>query len=1122
MPVPTDFRLYHGNDLELLAGLLAAELARPAPGAALLAPDTVLIPQPAMRRWLQKHLAEVHGIAANLEFLAPGEFVARALDANLPDASAAPIADPRRLRWRLWRVLSDPVQMRAPVLRPLLPLLGGADPALAAWQLAGEVADAFEKYQAWRRHWLLGWDRGAGRDDWQAELWRLATHGLGHRARRVDAYLQRFGTGGDDVPRGLPGRVFAFATQNVSPDVLRVIASASRSGILHFYFLSPVRGWWGDLRSTRELLRDAPDTVFSDNENPLLRANGSAGRDFVRTLFSYEVVHPDFEEPVYVGPDPELRTGLLHRLQRDLLERRPPPDQDPATRAALPLFATAGRADASLQVHSCHTRLREVQVLHEQLRALLESDPTLQPRDIAVLTPDIDAYAPFVQAVFGADSAPRQSIPFAIGDGSALATHPVAQAFVQLLALPEARFGINDVLALLSVGAIAERFAIAPVELDTLSAWLQAAGARWGLDADHRAALGAPREDAFTWAWALDRLLLGHATGSDDDIDGIAPLPVLEGSALASFDRLLQALRALAHAQRILSAARAPAAWQAALSQLLEALFPDVPRDPGDGRALEFLRALVKQFADESLAAGVVEPVAASVVRDWFDAALGEDNGRQPFLTGGVTFGKMVPMRLVPFKVICLLGMSDGEFPRRDPPGGLNRLAAALGGPQRQLGDRSIRDDDRALFLQLFSAATQAFHVSYLGQDPRSGETLPPSVVVSELLDVAARYFGDPGFARRDLLVVHPLQPFSPAALGGDAGQGADARRFSYRRGWSDAAAAGGGERRGAPPFARPLDPPAMEAPLDWTRDQLVRALAHPPREFLAERLGLRTPERDELLPDEEPFDGNDGLGRWQLDTRVFDLALELPLHTPVGVDALASRLLAEGRIAPGAAGRDALRHSIKRLAPALDAWRNAGATRPRPWQLDLGPHRLSGVLPRVHDGGLRQFSASKGHGRSLIALGVDALAWSALGETAPISRFVLDGGIETIAAMPAAEARANLEALLQLAARARLEALPFMPKAGHLLWLAGDDEIARKQARKSWSGANGEGSDAAVRIALRGAMPFEHAAQTAQMEILAAEIFSSLPAGSNAAANALAAAANAAAAGANAGAGDD
>jgi exodeoxyribonuclease V gamma subunit len=428
--------------------------------------------------------------------------------------------------------------------------------------------------------------------------------------------------------------VFAFATQNVSPDVLRVIASSARAGTLHFYFLSPVRGWWGDLQTAPERLRADPDGVFADEENPLLRANGAAGRDFVRTLFAYDVVHPDFEQAVYEGPDAKTRPGLLPELQRELLERRAP-----ARAGTRPLSALAG--DASLQVHSCHTRLREVQVLHEQLRALLEADPTLQARDIAVLTPDIDQYAPFVEAVFGGEAG---TIPFALADGSAMATEPVADAFAQLLALPDARFGAEEVFSLLATPAIAERFALERTDFAALRDWLQQAGARLGLD-------GAP----FSWPWALDRLLLGHASGDDADIAGIAPLPLLEAGQLAVLDRFLQALRRLAHWHQALAGEHTAAEWRERLMKLLEDFFPERAQDPGDRLAIDALRALAARFAKQAQEAQVDAPVPASVLRAWFTGALAEADPRQPFLTGGVTFGRMVPMRLLPFKVICLL-----------------------------------------------------------------------------------------------------------------------------------------------------------------------------------------------------------------------------------------------------------------------------------------------------------------------------------------------------------------------------------------------------------------------------------------------------------------------------------
>ena len=1090
MDMPANqFLLYHGNDLEMLAGVLAAELARPLPGRDLLAPDTILIPQPAMRRWLQKTLAQTHGIAANLRFLAPGEFVREALDANVPGAGDEAVGDAEVLRWRLWRVLSDRQAMAEPVFAPLAPLFRRPGDELAPWTLAGELASAFEKYQAWRRDWLRRWDKGGGSDDWQAQLWRRATRGLGHRGRRLDSYLSRFDGAGVGVPSGLPPRVFAFACQNVSPDVLRVIASSARAGTLHFFFLSPVAGWWGDLVTARERLHANPEAVFDDVENPLLRANGAAGRDFVQTLFSYEVVHPDKDFPLYVPPDPAIRTGLLHRLQRDLLARRAPP-ADPASQ---PPFDAAALADRSLQVHACHTRLREVQVLHDQLRDLLERDGQLQPREIAVLTPDIDAYAPFVQAVFAGESGSSPVIPYALSDGSSIASDAVAEAFARLLDLPGSRFAINDVLDLLSVSAIAERFELETGDFAALRNWLGAAGARWGLNAEHRAELDAPPEAAFSWAWALDRLLLGHATGDAAMVAGVAPLPTLEGGDLQVLDRLLHGLRRLAHWQRSLAIARAPADWAVALGALIADFFPERARDSTDRDAIDGVRAQVAAFARQAAQARVNDAVPAQVVRAWFAAALAESDSRQPFLTGGVTFGRMVPMRLVPFKVICLLGMNDAEFPRRDPPGSLNRLAAQLSGPHRQVGDRSVRDDDRGLFLQLFAAATHVFYASYLGRDPRSGEPLPPSVAISELLDVAAPYFSAPAEARKGLTVAHPLQPFSVAAVGGDVGEGSDARRFTYQAGWARAAAVARLQRSQPPAFATPLAMPDAAASTEWTCDQLVRVLSHPARAYLTQRLGLRLPDAQDRLPDEEPFDSNHGLERYQLDARVLDASLDDPMLSAEG---LSARLLAEGRIAPGAAGRIAIADSLKRLGPALGAWRGRGGPpRKVAYSLELDGLRLTGVLPRVHDDGLRQFSASKGHGKTLLTLGVDALAWFARGETAPIERIVSAAQLQRIQPIPAAQAQATLAELIKLAQHAQAMALPFMPRAGLELVAAENLDEGLRNAATAWLHEHGEGADAWVQLALRGSMPFaSDPAVTRTFAQIALQVFSGLP----------------------------
>lgn len=429
----SDFRLYHSNSLDVLAALLARNVRAPVPGQPLLAPEVVLIPQVAMRRWLQATLAAEFGVAANLEFLTPGEFVARALKANV--SGEQDDLDAAGLHWKLYQALRDPTLLAQPPMRALQSYLAGGD-ALKPWALAGELASVFEKYQAWRRDWLLRWAAGADPADPQAILWRTITQGHDYRARRIQEYLDRFEGAGQPLPKGLPPRMSAFATLNISPDVLRVMATQARVGELHFYMPTPVQSYWGDLQTLAERLRSGAPDPFGEaaGENRLLEAWGAAGRDFMAVLGSYEVVHPAGEIAAYSDPEEDTRPtldegglsdSLLHRLQRDLFHRRALPSGE--------LRDGLRSDDPSLQVHACHTRLRELQVLHDQLRSLLQDprfDPPLQAREIAVLAPDIDPYVPYLEAVFGGRGGEEEHIPYALADSSPLAGEPLADVFV--------------------------------------------------------------------------------------------------------------------------------------------------------------------------------------------------------------------------------------------------------------------------------------------------------------------------------------------------------------------------------------------------------------------------------------------------------------------------------------------------------------------------------------------------------------------------------------------------------------------------------------------------------------------------------------------------------------------
>jgi len=1077
MTAHPDFRLYLSNALDVLAGLLAEELRVRIPGQSILVPETILIPQAAMRRWLQATLAERYGIAANLQFLTPGEFVARALDANLPGARED--VNATALHWRVYAALHDAGLIRHPALAQWQAYLQSTPPdPLRAWALAGELAAIFEKYQAWRRDWLLDWEEAAPGHDPQAILWQQIGTGRQHRARRIEAYLARFAEAGQPLPEGLPRRLFVFATINISPDVLRVIATQARAGTLHFYLPTPTRGDWGG-RFARH----------PDGEPPLLHAWGAAGRDFMTVLGSYEVVHPRGEIEAFVEPEAHPQR-LLQRLQADLFHARSTP--------GFPLRERLDRDDPSLQIHACHTHLRELQVLYDQLRALLDDarfDPPLEPRQIAVLAPDIDPYAPYLASVFG-HSGSEHHLPWTLADASPLQAEPLAEVFQQLLALPLSRFGLSEILDLLALPPLQEASGLDAAALERLRHWLYAAGARWGLDGAHRQQHNAPADDAYTWQFALDRLLLGHASGSEADIAGVAPWPELEGNALNALDTLIRLLRVLARQRQALNEAIPPAQWRERLLALLQALLPQAPA-AATQRTLKRLHRLIDAFASDAASAGFAAPVPADIVRAHFAAVLSAADTRAPLLTGGVSFARMVPLRLLPFRVICILGLNDGDYPRRDPAAGLNRLANALSTPERRPGDRSLREDDRFLFLQLFSAAQEVFYLSYHGADPRDGSTREPSLLVRDLIEAAAAQHVDPASVRKHLVVHHPLQPFAPAAFGG-IGQDDEPRRFSYQRQWHPAAGETGGSRQPLPAWFKPSLPDTPPAETSLPLAALRRFLTDPAGQFLHERLGLRTGGEIAADQDIEPLTlPARGLERHHLHQHIL-----AGLRQGAAPETLYPRLRARALAPSGVLGEQQCRDlaiGIGAAVAAFKRWHDGQALRTQVYVADVHGTRIHGQVDDVHRHGLVRLLPATLSATSAIRIGLDWLLVNASGHGLPVLQFCDDGqgdyGPHLLPGLSTDTASAALNLLLQMRQRGLQAPLLFAPYTGWEIWNAKPEQRVKK-AYEKWHGSNylrAESAGEALQLVFRGVDPFAAEASTRTLIDNSLAIFAAL-----------------------------
>ncbi len=1082
------FHLISGNRLDLLAAHLGLRLATPADPDSL-APDVVLIPQPALRHWLQQALAERYGIAANLDVCTPSEFVWRLLRSAHPQLPDTSPWDRASLRWQLYALLDDSTATLPSAVRQHLQRAAGVSADIGAhaharYGLADALAGAYDKYQAYRSDWLRDWERNdpASRDDWQAQLWRALRQrlrGTPHRAALIGDWLARHDRDADtfagQAPPGLPPRVAAFGTIHVSPDVLHLLAVVGQWSELDFYLPSPSAEYWGDVESLRARLRR--DGVASlpialadaERDNPLLTAWGAGGREILAQLFSYDIVLPQRETELFALPG---RDTLLHRLQQDVLDR------------AAPIIEAYVPGDVSLQLHACHSKLREVEVLHDQLRALLDDarfDPPLQPREIAVLTPDIAEYLPLARAVFGGitpDDA--RYIPFSLADRPQAQSHPLIGLLLDLLSLADTPLTASAFRDLLATPGIAHALQLDAAQRAKIDAWFEAAGIRWGEDEAARERAGVGRWREYSFDFGIDRLLSGYAVGADtaDIVIGaehIAPYAELEGADAETLDHALSVYR---HLRTLIAWMRTPHAagdWRARLADTLQALLAPVPQDDSEAQARRLLLETLDDFASEAANAGALP---AMLVQRTLRDTLTLPSPHRPWLSGGVTFAGMVPLRTVPFRVICLLGLDADAYPRREPGDDINRIVDAIQGrAPRRLGDRSVRDDDRFLFLQLLCAAGDVFYLSYGGRDARDGSVREPSPVIAELLDAVERMHGEA--LRESLCVHHPLQPFSPRAFGaGDSGAdqdiGVEPRRFSYRKEWAMPAAAA--VQTSEPPFiAAPLAAMVLDdAPAAPDRDALQRFFVNPAREWLRERVGLRLPDAAHAAIDREP-QGENGLLRYS--------AIEALLRHDDDTESVEPWLRAQALLPPGRDG-DAITQDARSIAMCLLAARTTavGAADAQIVAMNTtqAPHGIGFRFDDVHDDARAIVVAGRLDGKRRLRAGLDHLLLaSVLGEYARTHLIGYDGKanapVEIIyTGRSQHDACTKLATLLALWREGQCTPLPFAPKAAFAYaehWHAKNDPGA---AWKSALGAfspytgGGENEDAWMRLAFR------------------------------------------------------
>jgi exodeoxyribonuclease V gamma subunit len=1078
--------VHRAERADALADALGELLARPLPDP--FAAEVVSVPAKGVERWLAHRLAHRlgaehgDGVCAGVDFPSPSAVVAAAVCAATGIDQDTDPWRPERAVWPLLEVIDECADEPwcAPLGRHVDRHRGRRHAA------ARHLAELFASYAAHRPELLEAWRAGdvaldprAADLDWQPQLWRRLRERIGRPgpAERLAAACAVLRAEPDRV--ALPARLSVFGPTRLPAEHLAVLAALAEHRDVHLWLAHPSPALW----ATVDGLGSGPsgvahrrsDPTADAPRHPLLSSLGRDVRELQVRLTAAAPVRTDRHHRL-----PDRPPTLLGRLQQELRDDRPPTERNGGPRPV-------GPDDRSVRVHSCHGPDRQVEVLREVVLGLLRDDPTLEPRDVLVMCPDIETFAPLVSAAFGLSDAepgpnaraghPGQRLRVRLADRALRQVNPVLDTVAQLLELAGARATASQLLDLLGSPPVRLRFRLDTDDIERITDLVARSGVRWGLDAGHRAPF---RLDGFpqnTWSSGLDRLLLGVAMaeggtgdGAGDGGDGAddvqwlgtaLPLDEVDSGDIARIGRLAEFVERLSDVLAALRAEQPLARWVAALIAGLGACTDTTETD-----AWQAAQARA-ELADAARAAGPHAesvPLGPADVRGLLEERLRGRPGRANFRTGSLTVATLVPMRSVPHRVVCLLGLDDGAFPRAGVPDGDDLLAR-----DPLVGERDPRSEDRQLLLDAICAATEHLVVVHSGADERTGARRPPAVPLGELLDAITATAGEEG--RRQVVVRHPLQPFdarnfTPEGLGGSG-------PFSFDRAELAGAVAHRTQR------ARPPAPPAplLAAPLPpapngtVALDDLVSFLEHPVKGFLKQRVGLSLFAGEDEPTDALPVD-LDGLARWAVGDRL--LRDRLAGHD---LDRCRQAEWRRGELPPGALG-DRLLHSVlddvEPLVHAAAAY-PAGPNGPEDRDVDVAlpdGTRVVGTLGGLHGPVLRRVEYSRLAPKQRIRAWVRLVALTACtGE--PWTAVTLGRGAGHALARATAgpidrdHALAVLAELVELHRDGLRAPLPLPTVTGHTYATVrrggADADAALEEAMRKWTtGAGAERADSA------------------------------------------------------------
>jgi exodeoxyribonuclease V gamma subunit len=1022
---------YKSNRLKNLAGELAKILVDRSTSP--LEPEVVVVPSLGLRRWLNFELAQINAVCANVSFPFLAEFVNWVPAELAPPALPSERIPPEEMVWAIHRIL--PTVIGGSEFQDVSRYLSDSNP-LKLFQLSRRVADLFDQYVVYRPEMIEKWVKGSGKpigdEAWQRTLWgKLSTDQavIESKKKHETEVVER-------RPQVFPNRLFVFGLTAIPPIYLDLLFSLAKTRPVHLFLLQPSPEYHSDDFTPKQRARR--NITENPTGNPLLTSFGRAEAQFTELLIERDERFPGtLVEKTETFVPPENRS-LLGLIQSDIFGAVNRGEHKGADQAKV----TVHPDDESLVIHSCYSPLREIEVLYDQLLHLFENDPTLRPRDILVLTPEIEKYSPLIRAVFEYTEIGKRKVPYSISDRHPRSESVVVDSFLQLLELASTRCTSEQVFTLLSSPLIARRFRFSEDDLAQIRTWIRDTGICWGIDTSHRKGLGLPQTDANSWRFGINRLLLGYAMRSQNVrlFENIMAYDEVEGEGGDLLGRLVSVTDTIFEFIGQAQIVRPLKEWGPKLRQLVDQLFASDDED--EIRDLWFLRRTFSRLETIAQDLGGDQALDLVVLRAHLEQVFGGMRQRGGFLTGRVTFCALKPGRSIPARVIFLLGMNDDVFPRRPHPAQFDLMA------KWEIGDPSPREDDRYAFLETICAASERLHISYVGRSIIHNEEIPASIVVNELLDYIDQSFALPDgvTALQFAVIQHPLQAFSSKYFSGKG------RLFSYSE--ANAAAANALLHPAAAASPRVFVTPPLPEPAGIERAitlrQLIDFLASPARFFLRARFKFDLKKYDDTLAEDEPIE----LGPLEK----YQIRQELLTER---VDTGRSNLkifTARGLTAPGTLGGLQLRSLDRDATTFYELIKGKISSKrqpPIPVDFKLGDFSLSGIIESIYGDDTVYYRCANLNVRDRLCAWVEHLGRS-VAENNRSFKTLLIGKDQTLKWAPLTNAPDILLDLCELYWGGLHSPVPFFPKSGFAYAQAHFERRGNpsKKARDVWNGS--------------------------------------------------------------------